>query len=105
MKPRLERTAKWFMDNFTKAQLYDTSCIDLKIKWYDETTENIHALGEQIANDSSIIAVIGPFDIQKAADFAPHCQVTQKPLILPTVTCEGSSGRCSSLRSPAIQKA
>lgn len=88
MKTRLERTAAWFADNFVAAQLFDTSCIDLRIVWYDEDAENIADLGNQLSKDTSVVAVIGPFDNQKAADFAPYCQKTQKPVILPTATSE-----------------
>lgn len=88
MKTRLERTAKWFADNFSKAQMYDTLCIDLQIQWYDQNSENIASLGERLAKDTSIIAVIGPFSNDMAADFAPYCQKTLMPLILPTVTSE-----------------
>ena len=87
-KTRLERTADWFLQNFREAQKADTLAIDLKIEWHDELSTNLAALSETLANDSSVIAVIGPFSNEGVAEFAPVCMKTQKPLIAPTATSE-----------------
>ena len=87
-KNRLERTAEWFLKNFREAQLNDTLAIDMKITWYDELSADLTTLSEKLANDSTIIAVIGPFSNEGVAQFAPACMKTQKPLIAPTATSE-----------------
>ena len=87
-KARLERTADWFLQNFREAQMHDTLAIDLKIAWYDELSEDLTALSTKLANDSTVIAVIGPFSNEGVAQFAPACMKTQKPLIAPTATSE-----------------
>ena len=87
-KTRLERTADWFLQNLREAQMRDTLAIDLKIEWYDELSADLTALSETLANDSTVIAVIGPFANESVAAFAPACMETQKPLIVPTVTSE-----------------
>lgn len=87
-KARLERTADWFLQNFREAQMHDTLAIDLKIAWYDELSEDLTALSETLASDSTVIAVVGPFSNEGVALFAPACMKTQKPLIAPTATSE-----------------
>ena len=87
-KMRLERTAQWFLDNFHEAQLHDTLAISLKLEWYNEETENLAVLSQNLANRDDIVAIIGPFDNDALADFAPACQQTLKPLITPTATAE-----------------
>ena len=87
-KTRLERTADWFLQNFREAQMHDTLAIDLRIEWHDELSEDLTALSETLAADSTVIAVIGPFSNEGVAAFAPACMKTQKPLIAPTATSE-----------------
>ena len=87
-KARLERTAGWFLQNFREAQMHDTLAIDLRIEWHDELSEDLTALSERLAGDSTVIAVIGPFSNEGVAQFAPACMKTQKPLIAPTATSE-----------------
>ena len=87
-KIHLERTADWFLQNFREAQRHDTLAIDLRIEWHDELSEDLTALSERLAGDSTVIAVIGPFSNEGVAQFAPACMKTQKPLIAPTATSE-----------------
>ena len=87
-KARFERTAQWFLDNLHQAQLHDTLCIDLKLEWHDELTEDLAQLGVELANREDVMAVIGPFSNEGIAQFAPACQEIQKPVIAPTATSE-----------------
>ena len=87
-KMRLERTAQWFLENINEAQLYDTLAVRLKLEWYDEQTENLSALSQTLAGRDDIMAIIGPFDNDALATFAPACQQVLKPLITPTATAE-----------------
>lgn len=87
-KTRLERTAQWFADNFSEAQLGDTMTMRLKLEWYDEEKEDMTTLSQQLASRNEIIAVIGPFSNGNLARFAPAFQRTRKPLIAPTATSE-----------------
>ena len=87
-KMRLERTAQWFLDNFHEAQLHDTLAVSLKLEWYNEETEDLAVLSQRLANRDDIVAIIGPFDNDAVADFAPACQQALKPLITPTATAE-----------------
>lgn len=85
---RLERTAQWFLNNFREAQLHDTLAISLNLEWYDELSENLESLSQQLAERSDIVAIVGPFGNQSVARFAPACQKVNKPLIVPTATSE-----------------
>ena len=87
-KMRLERTAQWFLDNFHEAQLHDTLAVSLKLEWYNEETEDLAVLSQRLAGRDDIVAIIGPFDNDALADFAPACQQALKPLITPTATAE-----------------
>ena len=87
-KARFERTAQWFLDNLHQAQLHDTLCIELKLEWHDELTEDLTRLGESLANREDVLAVIGPFGNDAVAQLAPACQKTHKPVIAPTATSE-----------------
>lgn len=79
VKARLERTAQWFLDSLS---------MDLALEWYDETSENMFELGERLSRREDLVAVIGPFDNEKLADFAQECKQTLKPLIAPTASSE-----------------
>ena len=87
-KARFERTAQWFLDNLHQAQLHDTLCINLKLEWHDELTEDLGQLGAELAGREDVMAVIGPFGNDGVALLAPACQETQKPVIAPTATSE-----------------
>ena len=87
-KTRLERTAKWFMENFHEAQMHDTLAIRLQIEWHDELTEELTTLSTTLANRDDIVAIIGPFVNENVETFASACMKAQKPLIAPTATSE-----------------
>ena len=87
-KAQLERTAQWFLDNFKEAQLSGDVCVRLQLDWYDELSYNLDALSTELANDTSVVAIIGPFNSSSLEVFAQACQQTEKPLIAPTATSE-----------------
>ena len=87
-KARFNRTAQWFLDNFHHAQLHDTLCIDLKLEWHDELTEDLVSLGQELGEREDVMAVIGPFSNDGVALLAPGCQPMHKPVIAPTATSE-----------------
>ena len=87
-KAQLERTAQWFLENFQEAQLAGDVCVRLKLEWYDELTSNLDGLSAQLANDTSVVAIVGPFKSTSLEIFAQACQQTEKPLIAPTATSE-----------------
>ena len=87
-KAQLERTAQWFLDNFQEAQLSTDVCVRLHLEWYDELSYNLDALSTQLANDTSVVAIVGPFNSSSLEVFAQACQQTEKPLIAPTATSE-----------------
>ena len=103
-KTRLEQTAGWFLDNFHEAQLRDTLCIRLKLEWYDELSENMATLGTTLAGRDDILAVIGPFDNNHVALFAPACKQTLKPLIAPTATSEDVIRRYAVTSNSGLRK-
>ena len=87
-KAQLERTAQWFLDNFLEAQLSGDVCVRLHLDWYDELSGDLAALSTRLAGDTSIVAIVGPFNSNSLEVFAQACQQTEKPLIAPTATSE-----------------
>ena len=87
-KARFERTAEWFLQNLHEGQLHDTLCIELKLEWHDEQTEDMALLGTELTGRDDVMAVIGPFGNESVAQLAPDCQKTHKPVIAPTATSE-----------------
>ena len=87
-KARFERTVQWFLGNLHQAQLHDTLCIDLKLEWHDELTEDLTRLGQELGEREDVMAVIGPFSNDGVALLAPGCQQSHKPVIAPTATSE-----------------
>jgi len=87
-KAQLERTAQWFLNNFQEGQLATDVCVRLKLEWYDELTANLESLSEKLAGDTSVVAIVGPFNSKNLDVFAQACQQTEKPLIAPTATSE-----------------
>ena len=87
-KAQLERTAKWFLDNFQEAQLSGDVCVRLQLDWYDELSSDLNALSTKLANDTNVVAIVGPFNSSSLEVFAQACQQTEKPLIAPTATSE-----------------
>ena len=87
-KARFERTVQWFLGNLHQAQLHDTLCIDLKLEWHDELTEDLTRLGQELGEREDVMAVIGPFSNDGVALLAPGCQQTHMPVIAPTATSE-----------------
>ena len=87
-KAQLERTAQWFLDNFTEAQLANDVCIRLQLDWYDELSSDLKALSTKLANDTNVVAIVGPFSSSSLEVFAQACQQNEKPLIAPTATSE-----------------
>ena len=92
-KLRLERTAQWFAENFLQAQQSDTLLYSLLIEWHDEQHEDLATLSRELARRDDIVAIVGPFGNEPAAQFAAACQQTHKPLIAPTATSEELSDR------------
>ena len=88
IKERLERTSKWFLENFREAQLHNSIAVDLRLEWYDESSEDLVKLSRELASREDVLAVIGPFGNENLADFAPACQRKGKALIAPTATSE-----------------
>ncbi len=103
-KARLEQTAQWFLDNFHEAQLHDSLCIRLKLEWHNEDAEDLTALSTTLASRNDIMAIIGPFDNNHVATFAPACKQTLKTLITPTATSEDIIRRYAVSTSNGLRK-
>ena len=87
-KKRLERTAEWFLENFREAQRHNAVAVDLKLEWYDESSEDLVKLSRELSGREDLIAIVGPFGNESVEAFAPACKRTGKPLIAPTATSE-----------------
>ena len=59
-KPRWESTAQWALDNISKAQQGLNNKIELKLVFFEQDKDNSEDYMQQIAQDSSFVAIIGP---------------------------------------------
>jgi len=103
-RERLEQTSQWFLENFHEAQLRDSLCIRLQLEWYNEDAENLSTLSTTLAGRDDIMAIVGPFDNNHVATFAPACKQTLKPLITPTATSEDVIRRYAVSTSNGLRK-
>ncbi|MCR4602531.1 MAG: ABC transporter substrate-binding protein [Prevotella sp.] len=85
---RLERTAKWFQDNFEVAQKNLKQGIKLELEWHDEEAEDMKALGHELATREDIVAVIGPKYSVQLDVLASEYATSGKPLIAPVASAE-----------------
>lgn len=83
---RWERTVGWALDNFTKAQKSLNRRISLDIVWKDEDAPDLREWLNDIAEDNSYVAVIGPKTSVKAKVAAETLCRSKKTLILPIAT-------------------
>lgn len=86
LKEQWKATADWAIDNITKAQEALNQQIKIEYEWYDESIIEQNDVIEQIANDPSISAVIGPVYSAHAATMMSQCYKSGKTLLLPSMT-------------------
>ena len=86
---RWERTARFALGNIARAQRDMNSKIELQLSFKDQDDPDIDDYMQQIARDTSIIAIIGPTTSVRAEQMAlqltrmPECH---KPLLTPSAT-------------------
>ena len=101
---RYRRTAKWFLDNFHAAQLSMERGIKIKLEWYDESAEDMKALGKELAASRKIVAVIGPEYSVDLDEFASAFAISGKPLIAPVASSEEVIRRYSTAQAGTMEK-
>ena len=88
-KPRWESTAQWALDNISKAQQGLNNKIELKLVFFEQDKDNSEDYMQQIAQDSSFVAIIGPTSSKCAIKMAEKLSVKKeyhKPMISPSAT-------------------
>ncbi len=86
-------TADWFEENLEKAfnRLVSGSSVKLDLEWFDENSSNMEELGETLAKDNDIKAIIGPLKEDKLDSLAGYLAISnkegpRKTLIAPKAT-------------------
>lgn len=83
---RWERIVSWVLENMDAAQQGLPEKVKLEIEWQDEEASGWEAFVEQVAEDDSYVAIVGPHSSVNARKAAQLCNKKQKTLILPIAT-------------------
>lgn len=107
LRRHYQQTINMFLENYTFAQKNLTKRINFVLEYYNESTENLDALGEELSKREDIIAVIGPISSINVDKIAQHCKETEKTIITPTASSEDLVRRYAvsetgSVRSPFL---
>lgn len=86
MKKQWQATADWAIANIEKAQESLTDHIKIEYIWYDESIMKQRDIVQQIANDPTLSAVIGPVYSDNASTMMSQCYKSGMTLLLPTIT-------------------
>ena len=101
---RYHRTAKWFLDTFHSSQKSLQRGIKIAIDWYDESAEDMKALGEKLAADKRVAAVVGPEYSVDLDIFAAAYAISGKPLLAPVASSEEVIRRYSTAQAGTMKK-
>lgn len=86
---RWERTAKWAMENIAEAQRSMKDKVELQLAFKSQDDADIQQYMQQIAEDTTIVAVIGPTTSACAEQMAIQLgkrKAYNKPMITPSAT-------------------
>ena len=86
---RWERTAAWAQQNIAEAQRGMTDKVQLELTFKDQDAEDIAEYMQQIAEDTTIVAIIGPTTSARAEQMAVELgkrKTYNKPMITPSAT-------------------
>ena len=81
-----KQVAEWALSNLRKAQNGMDRRISLNIEWYDENTEDLVALSNDLRFRPDVQAVIGPLTSVNAEIVADRLSLTKKTMIAPCAT-------------------
>ena len=86
---RWERTAKWALENIAEAQYGMTDKVELQLTFKSQDDSDIEQYMQQVAEDSTIAAVVGPTTSTRAEQMAIQLGKRKdfnKPMITPSCT-------------------
>lgn len=85
---RWQRTGKWALENLEKAQKSLKNKIKLELIYKNQDDSDIESYMDQVVEDTSVVAIIGPTSSILAQKMAEKITCTQqhKPMITPSVT-------------------
>ncbi len=83
---RWERTVQWAVDNIEKAQQKLPKQVKLEIEWKDEDATDLGEYLDNVTQDESYAAIVGPSTSAKAKIATQACRSYEKTIILPIAT-------------------
>lgn len=86
---RWERTAKWALENIAEAQYGMTDRVELQLTFKSQDDSDIEQYMQQVAEDTTIVAVVGPTTsacAEKMAIALSKRKTYNKPMITPSCT-------------------
>ena len=85
-----QNSIDWAMANIEKAQQKESRRVRLNLRYHDEDTENLEALGARLTlpreGDDTCHAIIGPFHSYNAPTLLKYAATDRLPVIMPTCT-------------------
>ena len=90
IRQQWQNSIDWAMANIEKAQQKETRRVKLNLRYHDEDTENLEALGARLTlpreGDDTCHAIIGPFHSYNAPTLLKYAATYRLPVIMPTCT-------------------
>ena len=90
IRKQWQSSIDWALDNISKAQQQQHHQVKLNLRYHDENTVDIDALGYQLthpeAGADTCHAIIGPYHSAHANDILRYAGRTRLPVIMPTCT-------------------
>ena len=86
---RWQRTAQWALENIAEAQRGLADRVELQLTFKDQDADDIEQYMQQIAEDSTIVAIVGPSTSLRAEQMAIQLGKRKnfnKPMITPSAT-------------------
>lgn len=90
MQSSMQESIDWALENIAKAQQRQQRQVKLNLRYHDEDTENLEALGYALthpkAGADTCHAIIGPFHSTHARSLLNYAAASRLPVIMPACT-------------------
>ena len=83
---RWERTAKWALENIAEAQRGMTDRVELQLTFKSQDDSDIAEYMRQVAEDTTVVAIVGPTTSACAEQMAQTLDKHGKPMVTPSCT-------------------
>lgn len=90
IRSQWQNAIDWAQENIALAQTKQTRRVRLNLRYHDEDTEDLDALGYKLTHpsegDDTCHAIVGPYHSDNATTFLQYAEKTRLPVVMPTCT-------------------